>query len=59
MAQASPSWEDLRARCAAGGVSFAFVIPVYNHARNVAQVAAAAATGRQPVSRACACSGTR
>jgi glycosyltransferase involved in cell wall biosynthesis len=49
MALPAPSWEDLRSRCAASAVSFAFVIPVYNHARNLARVAAAAATSGAPV----------
>ncbi|MBN2575285.1 MAG: glycosyltransferase family 2 protein [Deltaproteobacteria bacterium] len=43
MDDGAPSWQDLRARCEGGGAAFAFVIPVFNHARNVGQVAAAAA----------------
>jgi glycosyltransferase involved in cell wall biosynthesis len=39
---AAPTWEDLRARHEACGAPFAFVLPVYNHARNVGQVVAAA-----------------
>jgi glycosyltransferase involved in cell wall biosynthesis len=42
MADLAPAWPDLRARFAAAGAPFAFVIPVYNHARNVGQVVAAA-----------------
>ena len=49
MVGATPSWEDLRARHEGRGASFAFVIPVYNHARNVAQVAAAAVQSGAPV----------
>jgi glycosyltransferase involved in cell wall biosynthesis len=39
MTAPAPSWQDLRARFSA---AFAFVIPVYNHARNVRQVVLAA-----------------
>jgi len=42
MRAALPSWQALRARFGEGGATFAFVIPVYNHVRNVCQVALAA-----------------
>ena len=45
----APSWQDLRARFEGHGARFAFVIPVFNHARNVGQVVAAAAASGAPV----------
>jgi glycosyltransferase involved in cell wall biosynthesis len=47
MSNPTPSWEDLRARFA--GTPFAFVIPVFNHARNVRSVIAAAQVSGAPV----------
>jgi glycosyltransferase involved in cell wall biosynthesis len=44
-----PSWSELRARSDRQAAPFAFVIPVYNHARNVRQVAAAAIASGAPV----------
>jgi glycosyltransferase involved in cell wall biosynthesis len=38
----APSWQELRARFEGRGARFAFVIPVFNHARNVGQVVEAA-----------------
>ncbi len=38
MGEADPSWQDLRARFEGAGAGFVFVIPVYNHARNLGQV---------------------
>jgi glycosyltransferase involved in cell wall biosynthesis len=38
MDETAPSWPELRARFAASGSGFAFVIPVYNHVRNVRSV---------------------
>jgi len=49
MADATPSWEDLRARHEGCGAAFAFVIPVYNHVRNVGQVVAEAVQSGAPV----------
>jgi len=50
MDDGTPSWDELRARFAGCGAAFAFVIPVFNHARNVGQVAeAAAASGAEVV----------
>jgi glycosyltransferase involved in cell wall biosynthesis len=49
MDSGAPSWQDLRARFEGCGASFAFVIPVFNHARNVGQVAAAAVESGVPV----------
>jgi glycosyltransferase involved in cell wall biosynthesis len=49
MVAAAPSWEDLRARHEGCDASFAFVIPVYNHARNVGQVVAAVVASGAPV----------
>jgi len=45
----APSWQDLRARFEGHGARFTFVIPVFNHARNVGQVVAAAAASGAPV----------
>jgi glycosyltransferase involved in cell wall biosynthesis len=45
----TPSWQDLLARFAGAGTSFAFVIPVYNHARNLEQVVRAASASGAPV----------
>jgi glycosyltransferase involved in cell wall biosynthesis len=45
----TPSWQDLRARFADAGVSFAFVIPVYNHAHNLDRVVQAASASGAPV----------
>ncbi len=45
----APSWEDLHARHQDCAAPFAFVIPVYNHARNVGQVVAAAVASGAPV----------
>jgi glycosyltransferase involved in cell wall biosynthesis len=42
MDEPAPSWQALRARLGASGAAFAFVIPVYNHVRNVRQVVLAA-----------------
>jgi glycosyltransferase involved in cell wall biosynthesis len=49
MHEDSPSWQDLRARFADAGAAFAFVIPVYNHARNIEQVVAVALASGAPV----------
>jgi glycosyltransferase involved in cell wall biosynthesis len=49
MDESAPSWPELRARFAGCGSAFAFVIPVFNHARNVGQVVAAAAESGVPV----------
>ena len=48
MDDAVPSWPELRARFAGCGLAFAFVIPVFNHARNVGQVVAAAVASGAP-----------
>jgi glycosyltransferase involved in cell wall biosynthesis len=45
----APSWSTLRARFGEGGAAFAFVIPVYNHVRNVRQVVLAAVESGTPV----------
>ena len=45
----APSWQDLHARFEGRGAGFAFVVPVFNHARNVGQVVAAAARSGAPV----------
>jgi len=42
-----PSWQALRARF--GEAAFAFVVPVYNHARNVREVVLAAVDSGAPV----------
>ncbi|HEX7501155.1 MAG TPA: glycosyltransferase family 2 protein [Polyangia bacterium] len=47
MDEPAPSWMALRARFGKGGL--AFVIPVYNHARNVGQVVQAALDSGMPV----------
>jgi glycosyltransferase involved in cell wall biosynthesis len=44
-----PSWSELLARSDRQAAPFAFVIPVYNHARNVGHVAAAAVASGAPV----------
>jgi len=49
MDESPPAWPGLRARFAAGGSDFAFVIPVYNHARNVGMVAGQALASGAPV----------
>jgi glycosyltransferase involved in cell wall biosynthesis len=49
MQESPPSWEALRARFAACGRPFAFVIPVYNHARNLRSVVLAALASGAPV----------
>jgi glycosyltransferase involved in cell wall biosynthesis len=49
MDESAPSWPELRARFAGCGSAFAFVIPVFNHARNVGQVVAAAVESGAPV----------
>jgi glycosyltransferase involved in cell wall biosynthesis len=49
MREAPPSWQDLRARFSEAGAAFAFVIPVYNHARNIEQVTLAARASGAPV----------
>jgi glycosyltransferase involved in cell wall biosynthesis len=49
MDESAPSWMALRARFGNGGAGFAFVIPVYNHARNVGQVVQAAMDSGAPV----------
>ena len=46
MTAPAPSWQALRARV---GAAFAFVVPVYNHARNVRQVVLAAVASGAPV----------
>jgi uncharacterized Zn-binding protein involved in type VI secretion len=46
MTRPAPSWQTLRARF---GPAFAFVIPVYNHVRNVRQVVLAAVASGAPV----------
>jgi glycosyltransferase involved in cell wall biosynthesis len=46
MTAPAPSWQVLRARF---GPAFAFVIPVYNHVRNVRQVVLAAVASGAPV----------
>jgi len=48
MTEPAPSWMALRARLG-DGVAFAFVIPVYNHVRNVGQVVTAALASGAPV----------
>jgi glycosyltransferase involved in cell wall biosynthesis len=48
MTEVFPSWQVLRARFGEGA-AFAFVIPVYNHARNVRQVVMAAVASGAPV----------
>jgi glycosyltransferase involved in cell wall biosynthesis len=45
----APSWPALHARFGASGAAFAFVIPVYNHVRNVRQVVLAAVASGAPV----------
>jgi glycosyltransferase involved in cell wall biosynthesis len=49
MLEPTPAWQTLHARAGAAGTGFAFVIPVYNHARNVAAVATAAMASGAPV----------
>jgi glycosyltransferase involved in cell wall biosynthesis len=49
MGDLAPSWSELRARALRLAAPFAFVIPVYNHVRNVRQVAAAAIASGAPV----------
>jgi glycosyltransferase involved in cell wall biosynthesis len=49
MQAAPPSWNDLHARFSDAGAAFAFVIPVYNHARNIEQVVQAALQSGAPV----------
>lgn len=49
MPEAAPAWAELRARFSDAGVGFAFVIPVYNHARNIEQVVTAALASGAPV----------
>ena len=49
MDDSTPSWPNLRARFEACGASFAFVIPVFNHARNVGAVVQAARDSGAPV----------
>jgi glycosyltransferase involved in cell wall biosynthesis len=49
MNEAAPSWQDLRARFSGAGCAFAFVIPVFNHARNIEGVIAAAVKSGAPV----------
>jgi glycosyltransferase involved in cell wall biosynthesis len=49
MPDALPSWPDLRARFAGAKVGFAFVIPVYNHARNLERVVQSALASGVPV----------
>ena len=49
MADLAPSWSELHARVDRQAARFAFVIPVYNHARNVGSVAAAAVASGAPV----------
>jgi glycosyltransferase involved in cell wall biosynthesis len=49
MHDSSPSWQDLRARFADARSAFAFVIPVYNHARNIEHVVCAALEAGAPV----------
>jgi len=43
------AWPELRERFAGCGSAFAFVIPVYNHARNLGEVVAAAVASGAPV----------
>ncbi len=45
----SPTWQELRARFSHAGAAFAFVIPVYNHARNIEAVVGAALSSGAPV----------
>jgi glycosyltransferase involved in cell wall biosynthesis len=49
MQESPPSWEALRARFNACGLPFAFVIPAYNHARNLGTVVRAALASGAPV----------
>ena len=49
MSQQPAAWSDLRQRFERIGDRFAFVIPVYNHARTVRQVALEAACSGSPV----------
>jgi glycosyltransferase involved in cell wall biosynthesis len=49
MDASAPAWPELRERFAGCGATFVFVIPVFDHARNVGQVAAAAAVSGAPV----------
>jgi glycosyltransferase involved in cell wall biosynthesis len=49
MRDLAPSWSELRAQVDRQAAPFAFVIPVYNHARNVRQVAEAAVASGAPV----------
>lgn len=44
-----PSWQDLHARFSDAGAAFAFVIPVYNHARNIERVVHEALSSGAPV----------
>jgi len=48
-ASTSPSWQDLHGRFADAGATFAFVIPVFNHARNIEQVVQSALASGAPV----------
>lgn len=43
------SWPDLRARFSDAGTAFVFVIPVYNHARNIEQTVRKALASGAPV----------
>jgi len=49
MGNAAPSWQELRSRFEVCGMPFAFVLPVFNHERNVGQVAAEAVASGAPV----------
>jgi glycosyltransferase involved in cell wall biosynthesis len=49
MQESTPSWQALRARFNACGLPFAFVIPVYNHGRNLRSVVLAALASGAPV----------
>jgi glycosyltransferase involved in cell wall biosynthesis len=49
MQESPPSWEALRARFNACGLPFAFVIPAYNHPRNLRSVVLAALSSGAPV----------
>jgi glycosyltransferase involved in cell wall biosynthesis len=49
MKNAAPSWQELRSRFEICGMPLVFVIPVFNHARNVGQVVSEAGASGVPV----------
>ncbi|MGD0838609.1 MAG: glycosyltransferase family 2 protein [Polyangia bacterium] len=49
MESAAPSWSELRARFHRRGTPFGFIVPLFNHPRNVGQVVSQALTSGAPV----------